>query len=250
MPSDVLARMKLKPLVVASLDRPGSFAADARRAAALGADIIEIRLDAVPPHDLPLGSVAPLLSSVRRASRRPVLATCRHSKENGRWPSDQDALRREVLLAAAASSDLVDVELSVPATARRVVKAAHASGAAVILSFHDFQRTPAKAVFKRLEKTALRLKGDIFKVAAAVHTPEDTARLFSVLESRFPIRRVCIPMSQRPRGSALRLEAAARGSVLIYARLGRGTAPGQPTVAQAVKFVKKRFKTRVRTAIR
>jgi 3-dehydroquinate dehydratase len=72
------------------------------------------------------------------------------------------------------------------------------------------------------------LPGAIAKIATAVHTEDDRRTLLDLL-SRRPDRTCVIGMGA---SAELRIELAAKGSLLAYGFLERATAPGQMSTAE------------------
>lgn len=148
------------------------------------------------------------------------IATCRPGRLSG-------AERAELLeRAIAAGADYVDVELEAPlAHRRRVLRAARRAGCEVIVSFHDFEGTPARAGLERTMHRCFAAGADIAKIACTVSNPGDSARLLGLLEGGRPM----VVVGMGPRGRLVRLAAPLLGSLFTYAApdSGRPTAPGQ-----------------------
>lgn len=189
-----------------------------------GVDAVEARLDLYPKAGL-VGALR--FCAQLEKSGTPTLATCRLAAEGGRW-EDDNAERAALLGAAAAVCSMVDVELRsrhLPA----VVKAARAAGCAVVVSHHNFQRTPPRATLDRLIHRAAAAGADIVKMALMVRSAKDHATLVNLMleHHRHPL---CL-LGMGAAGLPLRVYLSAIGSLLAYAALGKPTAPGQPSVA-------------------
>lgn len=101
----------------------------------------------------------------------------------------------------------------------------------VILSSHDFERTPP-AEELRARAAAMRAAGaDIVKIAAMANDITDAAAMLSLLQNKDG---PTIALSMGEKGQITRLLAAKYGGHLTFAALSaeRASAPGQPTVAQ------------------
>ena len=99
----------------------------ARRDAATGADMVELRLDGVAGAD----------AAAALADRRlPAIVTCRPEWEGGRWTGDDAARIRLLNAAVEAGADYVDVEW-------RADRTALLPRARIVLSMHDFTGVPA-----------------------------------------------------------------------------------------------------------
>lgn len=158
--------------------------------------------------------------------RIPLIVTVRHPSEGGAakaiTPRERRALYEEFLQVAG----LGDIELRQAGTMKRVISEAKAAGIGVILSHHDFARTPAAGKLRELARRARDAGADILKVAAMIHEPRELARLIEFLadeKDRLPLS----VMGMGPYGKISRLVLANAGSCLNYGYLGQPNASGQ-----------------------
>ena len=189
-----------------------------------GVDAVEVRLDLYPK--------TRLVEAIRLCGRlekegTPTLVTCRMGAEGGGW-ADDNAERAALLGAAASVCSMVDIELH-SRHLPTVVKTARASGCAVVVSHHNFQRTPPRTALDRLIRHAADAGADIVKMALMVRSAKDHSTLVDLMleHHRHPL---CL-LGMGAAGLPLRVYLSAIGSLLAYATLGKPTAPGQPTVA-------------------
>lgn len=161
-----------------------------------------------------------------------LIATCRL----GRLP--QEACKKLLVSAMESGASFVDLELSAPSSFRRAILAkARKHGCKVIISFHDYRRTPAKKDLQRIIRKCFAQGADLAKVACQVNRPRDSARLLGLLDSVDKL--IVIGMGER--GKLTRIIAPLIGSVFTYAatQAGRGTAPGQMTLASMQKSLRR-----------
>jgi len=183
--------------------------------AARSADLAEARLDLL---SLSLEEIRRLFSSGAR-----LIATCRAG-------SLSNEERRRVLLAAmdagAAFVDL-DVDQDAPFFGS-VADAARRRGCKVIVSFHDFEKTPPRADLERMVDRCFDAGADLAKIACLVKRPSDNARLLGLLDSERPI----LVAGMGPLGLVTRVAAPLLGSPFTYASLSenKAAAPGQVPV--------------------
>ena len=180
----------------------------ARRDAARGADLVEVRLDTVATPDV-AGALA--------GRARPVVVTCRHRGEGGRFEGPEDARRALLLEAFESGAEYVDLEWACGFD--DIVRARR--GRNVVLSFHDFDGCPDD-LESRVEAMAA-LDPDVLKVAVAVRRLTDCARLAAVAQRYAGRRLVMIGMGEA--GAVTRIMPGRFGSCWTYA--GDGIAPGQ-----------------------
>jgi len=191
---------------------------------------VELRVDRFL-RSFPDGDVAAWARTVRSAGASRIIATVRRPAEQSPPKVRLSECRRlELYRLLAPVVDWVDVEVLSP-LAPEVVRVARSHGARVILSWHNFQRTPSPASLKRVWRKAAGLGPDIVKVAAVVRSAGDLAVLLSAgWRTAGRPEPVIVPMGEIP--AICRLAALAAGSLFTYACLSGETAPGQPTLKQ------------------
>ena len=188
-------------------------------AAKQGVELAEARVDLFRDKDP--RAVTRFVREVRKVM--PVLVTLRSSAEGGAWDAGEPerlALYRALLPVA----DAVDTELAAPLRAELVASARRAKKL-VVLSHHDFEKTPDDAALDRVVARGFRAGADIVKLAAKVEDDRDTARLAALLARHAERPLVVIGMGDT--GKKTRVLFPALGSLFTFAALGRGTAPGQ-----------------------
>jgi 3-dehydroquinate dehydratase-1 len=195
---------------------PGSLAA-ALRATPATLDVLELRVDAFAPDP------HPLLAAAARV-KLPVIVTVRHPREGGAH-SLNARRRRELYLAFLPSARFIDVELRSVALLAEIIGAARERGVTVIVSSHDFRRTPPATELQRRALRARRAGADVFKVATVTRTPSDLARLVALFATRSPVPLSVMGMG--PLGKVSRLLFGRLGSLLNYGYLHRPNADGQ-----------------------
>ncbi|MDO9516540.1 MAG: type I 3-dehydroquinate dehydratase [Methanosarcinaceae archaeon] len=194
----------------------------ARSAKVLGADILEIRFDLLnitTSHD-----AKKLINDIKSATNLPCIATNRLQSEGGKW-SDTEEDRIALLIDILELVDAVDIELSAGEDVReRVVQSAKSAGKTVIVSSHDFNRTPAVELMLKTLDDCFDAGADIAKLAVMPKSMQDVLNLLQVTQdSKSP---VCT-ISMGDLGKHSRIIASCYGSVLTYGSVGDAVAPGQ-----------------------
>jgi 3-dehydroquinate dehydratase-1 len=165
------------------------------------------------------------------AGSTPLIFTRRAVHEGGE-PIDVDEETVVELYAALCASgdiDLVDYELSQPEQFRRRVRAvSQAHGVALIVSFHDFQATPAAGDMLQTLLRAEREGADIAKLAVMPRAQADVLRLLDTsLQASAALRIPLITMSMGALGAVTRVCGWQYGSSVTFAVGQRVSAPGQ-----------------------
>ncbi|MCZ7393650.1 MAG: type I 3-dehydroquinate dehydratase [Candidatus Methanoperedens sp.] len=219
-----IGSLELNKSIVASIGK--NPIESAIRAKQLGADMLELRIDLLDADALKI------LQALKKLSL-PVIITNRMKQEGGAWEGSEDK-RIQKLLSLLPGADAVDIELCAQER-DAVVEKARSNGKTVIISTHDFQRTPGIDVMLGVIRESFEAGGDIAKLAVMPHSFEDVLRLLEVtLQSK---GKVCtIAMGNIGRHS--RIIAPIYGSVMTYGYVDAPTGQGQFKVDE-LKYVLK-----------
>jgi 3-dehydroquinate dehydratase-1 len=210
------------PAVVGIVHSGASLAA-ARRIRAEGCDWLELRVDGFFPDVGNLLRVAPRLAA-------PRIVTVRHSSEGGMARGISARQRRALYGDFLEVAGLVDIELRQAGAMKEVIRQAKEAGVGVMLSHHDFRRTPPVAKLRALARQAREAGADIFKVAAMTRSARDLAMLIEFLADEKSALPLAV-MGMGTYGKISRLVLAQAGSCLNYGYLGEPNAGGQWPVA-------------------
>lgn len=127
-------------------------------------------------------------------------------------------------------ADLIDIEFFTAGNdIRKLIDNAHSSGAVVVCSSHDFQKTPDKsALVSRMVKMQ-QVGADLPKVAVMPHDSTDVLTLLSAtieMKTKYFATPI-IAISMGKLGVASRLCGEVFGSAMTFASAGESSAPGQ-----------------------
>jgi 3-dehydroquinate dehydratase/shikimate dehydrogenase len=209
--------------------------ADAARAAELGAELIEFRLDqftAKPSYLTELVQRAPL----------PCIITCRLTSEGGSYDGD-DQSRIALLQQATAGPRkpaYIDVELATyqrsEAFRQQIDQLVDHPGqigsvdTGLILSTHDFKGRPVD-VYQRVEAMVAASACRVMKVVWQARSLRDPLEMFEIVRSN---HKPTIGLCMGEHGLPSRVLTKKFGALLTFASLNQqgATAPGQPTIEQ------------------
>lgn len=183
----------------------------------------EVRMETM---DLDLEDILKIFSSHSR-----LIATCRPGSYK-----PEDCLKR-LSAAIGAGAAYVDIEWDAEEAYREeLIKEARSQRCAVIISFHDFKRTPPKKELQAVVESCFKAGADIAKIACTTLSEKDCARLLGLLDD--PRKLVVIGMGEI--GRITRLAAPLLGSPFTYAawKPGMETAPGQLVKEDIESFLK------------
>jgi len=188
------------------------------------ADLAEVRLDA-------LTDVESLdFVSLIKDRPCPLIFTNISSTEGGLFSGPEEERINLLKKAISAGADYVDIELRTdPALRDAIVKKVREAGTKLIISYHDFSRTPAKEKLIEVFDSERRAGADIGKIVTMAEGPQDVLKVlslhFKAMAEGFPLIAFCMG----PFGKMSRLACLALGAYLTYASPARGheAAPGQ-----------------------
>lgn len=174
------------------------------------------------------------LGLIRSLIEKPVLFTIRTSGEGGEAAiAAEDYFFINRMVVDSGMADLIDIEAFVPDEGTDMVgefvEYAHSHEQKVLLSNHDFEKTPS---LEEMINTYVDMKnagGDIIKLAAMPQDKDDVACMLSAaayMNEEYPdLPLVAISMGEL--GMTSRICAGQFGSVMTFASGKNGSAPGQ-----------------------
>jgi len=198
---------------------------EAEPAARGAADCLEFRLDlAADP--------GPELEAY--GGELPLLVTNRADWEGGEADDDGriETLRRAIEHGAVEAVDIelaaLDGERGDADAARELVDRAREAGVSVVVSTHDFERTPPEPALKRRLRRASE-HGDVGKIAVTAAGRSDALSVLSVTHELTEDGLAVATVAMGEAGSHTRAVAPVYGSKIGYAPVdpGEATAPGQ-----------------------
>ncbi|MEK5381923.1 type I 3-dehydroquinate dehydratase [Niallia sp. FSL W8-0635] len=194
-------------------------------------DIMEWRVDYFSEVDN-ISSVIEALHLLRNTvGNIPLLFTFRTANEGGERQIEKEAyFQLNNRMVETGLIDLLDLELFMEEAAIvETIKQAHGQEIKVILSNHDFEKTPSKAeIISRLQK-AEQLGADIPKIAVMPQSVKDVLTLLDAtatmkeMDGNLPI----VTMSMGGKGTLSRMAGEIFGSAITFAAAKKASAPGQ-----------------------
>ncbi|KAL6842149.1 hypothetical protein ACP4OV_028128 [Aristida adscensionis] len=220
--------------VPATARAPREMAAELAAAAALGADVAELRLDRLagfaPRRDLPV-----LLAEPRPL---PALVTYRPKWEGGEYEGEDESRFEALMLAMELGAEYVDIELKVADKFMKLVSGKKPEKCKLIVSSHNYENTPSAEELGNLVAQIQATGADIVKIATTATEIVDVARMFQILvhcqEKQVPM----IGLVMNDRGFISRVLCPKYGAYLTFGSLEKGkeSAPAQPTAADLINL--------------
>ncbi len=197
-------------------------------------DLVELRIDHFEEVEN-LDKVKELVKDLRQVlNETPILFTFRSLKEGGEKEVNVEYYKKlNIEIAKTGYVDLIDVELFTgDEIVKEIVLEAHNANVKVVMSNHDFDKTPEKdEIVKRLCKMQ-ELNADLPKIAVMPKSTTDVLTLLCATDymvtkyAKTPI----ITMSMAGLGVISRLAGETFGSALTFGAAKVSSAPGQVEV--------------------
>ncbi len=203
-----------------------------KAAVGIEADLIEVRADGLS--ECSPENVHGLLSDLKKTTQAKIILTVRKKGEGGLFEGTEEE-RKSVILGSLHLADIIDIELKCEIR-DDIVSKARANKVEVIVSYHDFEKTPGAREITDIITKEKKAGADYAKVAFKANTLHDVLELLGVTEKLSQKMRV-IAISMGELGRISRIAAPVFGSVVTYAATGAKTAPGQLTVEETKKVL-------------
>ncbi|MHB2037147.1 MAG: type I 3-dehydroquinate dehydratase [Nitrososphaerales archaeon] len=187
------------------------------KAASLGCDIAELRIDHLNQPD------ALLIKEIINSSPLPLIITNRSERDGGMFPVSKESLRLSLLEASLdVFPAFVDIELELPKQNRSaLIKLARKRNVGVICSHHDFDSTPSTRQILKLAEKIQDTGADIAKLVFMPHHNSDSARILEASKVLGDEKRLFTVFGMGINGQMTRLANLIVGGCLIYCSLGK-----------------------------
>ncbi len=186
------------------------------------ADLIELRIDYLKDPDLP---------SLLKKRPKPFIITNRRLEEGGRFCGGEKERLRILKEAIDFGAEYVDIEVNTEKSLLQNLMA-NKRMTKIILSFHDFQKTPSENELKEIYHRMVQWNPDYIKIVTLALSWEDNLRMLSLIPYAIERRQGIIAFCMGQRGSMSRIFSPLMGAAWTYASLEphKTSAPGQLTI--------------------
>lgn len=204
---------------------------EANNVPSIAPDIIELRIDAwdfVEDTETSLEMIKEVRAIIEDI---PIILTCRGDWEGGFKKVPDDA-KFAIYHAAAKNGlvDFIDMELKYgQEKISSVLASLTGSGVSLIVSFHDFKKTPSREEIESTLEAEIQTGANVAKLAAMPVCEEDVLNLIkATLATRRKYSDIpIITMSMGGIGAVSRIVGGLFGSDLSFAVGSKASAPGQ-----------------------
>ena len=188
------------------------------------ADLIELRIDYLR------GVKLALLLEDRK---KPFIVTNRRKEEGGKYKGEERERLTVLQKAIDLGADYIDVEL---ATERSFLRdlVRYKRETQIILSFHDFRKTPSIKELQKLFGHMVRLGADVVKIVPFARFWEDNFNILSLIPFAKERKQKIVAFCMGEKGKISRIFSPFLGAAWTYASLDKNklSAPGQLAVRE------------------
>jgi len=220
-------KLGVRPTICAVLQEHAN-AKILKRLKELRIQLVELRIDKLNISKINL--ILKTLKSLKQAGFS-VIGTIRIRNEGGHFFGSEKN-RLELFQAIIRFVDAVDVEFQ-SAACQSIIKLAKKNQKSIIVSSHDFKKTPSSKNLLSILRKSKKAGADIVKIAAMAETREDFAQAMDFLAANRDKNLIMISMGKI--GTASRLVFPFLGSLVSYGFIGKSSAPGQLSVGELSK---------------
>lgn len=207
-----------------------------------GPDMIEWRVDYFQEIQ-DFERVAEVANAIKRVTPgTPLLFTIRSVAEGGN-PTPLSPAEIVGLLSYICKHsciDIIDYEIANPEEdTLHLRKVSRECGKSLILSYHDFTKTPSEDQLLQILKKAESLEADIAKIAVMPNSYSDVIRLLDITEQANRLIKIPVAtMSMNGLGTVSRMIGWIFGSAIVFTVGAKSSAPGQVPIDKVREIIK------------
>jgi len=152
------------------------------------------------------------------------VCTLRPKSEGGLFIGKEDERKSILRLIAEYNPYLLDVEFNAIQKDRKLALYLKKSKCKLLISWHDFKKTPNESQLKS-RHTKMRRFSNVIKIVTVAKNVSDVSRLLSLYSMKSKSKTIAFCMGEQ--GKFSRILCLHLGSPFTYVSLGKAIAPGQ-----------------------
>ena len=197
-----------------------------QRAASLGADLVELRIDKL--------SDEAAVQAVLEGAACPHIVACRTPRFGGFFEGTEEDRIARLEGAARDGATAVDIEFfTEPGLRARLISAARQHGVPVLVGYENMQETPAHEEMMRGLHDVAALEPDLIKLAVRAHSYADLLAVLHVAREAHSVLDVPFAViALGAHGAPSRPLACILGASFTYCAMEQGSVPGQLTLQE------------------
>lgn len=221
--------MAFKTCVTVAEKSPKKFDSILKKAL-IESDYAELRFDFLKPIQIP-----DTLELVKKKLERCV-CTLRPSSEGGKFRGSEKERISILKLIAEYHPFLLDIEFNTLKKNKTLHNYVKKTKTDILVSWHDFKKTPSVPVLKKMNKQMNKFSKFV-KIVTNAKTINDSSNVLSLYNNSSRTNLVAFAMGNYGRMS--RILCLYLGAPFTYVSLGKAIAPGQFSLDQVKKILKK-----------
>ncbi|MCH8995529.1 MAG: type I 3-dehydroquinate dehydratase [Thaumarchaeota archaeon] len=193
-------------------------------------DYAELRFDFLKPIEIPEA-----LELVKKKLGKCV-CTLRPSSEGGKFQGTEKERISILKLIAEYRPFLLDIEFNTLRKNKNLHNYVKKTKTEILVSWHDFKKTPSVSSLRKMSRQMLKFSKFI-KIVTSAKTINDSSNVLSLYNNSPKSNLIAFAMGDNGRMS--RILCLYLGSPFTYVSLGKPVAPGQFSLEQVKKLLKK-----------
>lgn len=190
-------------------------------------DFVELRIDYIKNVSLKD------IEIIKRKTNKKTIFTCRSKNEGGLFEGNEQERKAIIEKAGKLGFDYIDIELS---AVKQFTSLINSNQTKIILSFHDFEKTPSLEELEKIKNQMGKYKNSIMKFATVVQNDEDIKTLYKLLLNKQKDEEMIV-IGMGEKGIITRILGPLLGSYLTFASTPYSqSAPGQIDVNEMKKI--------------
>ena len=190
-------------------------------------DYAEVRLDFLKVEDIP-----DALEIIKNDMNR-IVCTLRPKTEGGKFPGSEKERIAILKLISEYTPFYLDVEFNTLRKNASLVKYLKTTKTKLLVSWHDFKKTPNSAELKNKMNQISKFSSNI-KIVSTAKSTDDSTRMLELYSKKGKNNLISFAMGDFGRIS--RILCLFLGSPYTYVSLGKAVAPGQFSIDEVKKI--------------
>jgi len=191
-------------------------------------DYAEVRLDFLKIEDIP-----DALEIIKKDMNR-IVCTLRPKTEGGKFPGNEKERVAILKLISEYTPFYLDVEFNTLRKNATLVKYLKTTKTKLLVSWHDFEKTPNSAELKNKMNQISKFSSNI-KIVSTAKSTDDSTRMLELYSKKGKNNLISFAMGDFGRIS--RILCLYLGSPYTYVSLGKAVAPGQFSIDEVKKII-------------
>ena len=190
-------------------------------------DYVEVRFDFLKIEQIPEA-----IEMIKKDLSK-IVCTLRPKTEGGKFAGNEKERIAILKLIAEYNPFLLDVEFNTLKRNSSLVKYLKSTKTKLLVSWHDFKKTPSSAELKKKMKQMSKFSSNV-KIVCTAKSTDDSNRMLELYSKKGKISLISFAMGDFGRIS--RILCLYLGSPYTYVSLGKAIAPGQFSVDEVKKI--------------